>query len=74
MPNTKTSRMSPVLIAQMKGQISAAEPSAPTRKTGLRPMRSPSSAHAGMAASATRLAAMIIHSRPLWDRPIVFTP
>ena len=63
-----------MLTAQMNGQISAAEPSAPTRNTGLRPIRSPSSAHAGMVPSATRLAAMIIHSRLLRDRPIVFTP
>ena len=58
----------------MNGQISAAEPSAPTRNTGLRPMRSPSSPQAGMVTSATRLATMIIHSRLVRDRPIVFTP
>ncbi len=45
-----------VLRAHMYGQISAAEPSAPSTNTGRRPMRSDSIAHSGIAPSATRLA------------------
>ena len=43
MPKTKTSAMLPWLTAQMNGQTSAAEPSAPIMNTGLRPIRSASS-------------------------------
>ena len=64
----------PWLTAQMNGQIRAAEPSAPMTKTGLRPIRSPTAAHAGIVPRATTLAMMIIHSRLVRDRPTVLAP
>ena len=53
--------------------MSAPLPSAPKMNTGLRPMRSASIAHAGMATSATTLATMATHSIVVRSRPTVST-
>ena len=58
MPARKTSGTLFVLMAAKYAKISTALPSAPPMNTGLRPMRSESVAHAGIATSATALAEM----------------
>lgn len=44
-------------------------PTAPTRKTGLRPIRSDRRAHSGMATRAVTLAAMLTHSMVALSSP-----
>lgn len=53
--------------------VIAADPAAPPRNTGLRPIRSDSRAHSGIAPSATTLASTPTHRIGVFFRPTVFT-
>ena len=60
-------------MAARYANIRAPLPSAPKMNTGLRPMRSASVAHAGMATSATALVTMATHSIVVLSSPTVST-